>query len=129
MEKYQEALATGMQLGASIDEVSTLDATTLGHILLRIEEFEADILKVLPGEKDLPRLFILVGDWFQTPPVRATPLYMTILNNYVLDKPSTPSSPEDIRVRARFFKTFKLFRLDVQYRSKDPQHSANLLAV
>ena len=72
-------------------------------------------------------MFILVGDWFQIKPVRAISIYTTMLNNFVLNDPSEPATPEDVGVR--FFKKFRLFRLDIQYRSKDPQHSANLLAI
>ena len=49
---------------------------------------------------------------------------MTILQNLVFATSSLPGSPED--VACRFFTTFKLFHLDVQYRSIDAQHSLNL---
>jgi hypothetical protein len=67
---------------------------------------------------------LYAGDFFQIPPVRATPLYSTVLDNTVFKKPSQPGSAED--VGARFFSTFKLFHLDTQFRSLDPQHSKNL---
>lgn len=127
MERYQEALDSGLPLAVSIDEISMVDAITFGQILRRIEEFEGKEKQVEPPEKDLPRLFILVGDWFQIKPVRATSIYTTMLNNFVLDNPSEAGSPEDVGVR--FFKKFRLFKLDIQYRSKDPQHSANLLTI
>jgi hypothetical protein len=52
---------------------------------------------------------------------------MTMLDNYCLKRPSHPSSPEDVGCRT--FLQFKLFRLDIQYRSVDPLHSANLLSL
>ena len=60
----------------------------------------------------------------QIPPCRATPLHVTMLNNYCLSQPCTPSSPEDLA--CRYLHGFKLFKLDVQHRSQDPRHSANL---
>lgn len=51
-------------------------------------------------------------------------MYVTVLDNYVFKKPSQPAGPTDIG--QRFFASFKLFRLDKQYRSLDPVHSANL---
>ncbi len=65
-----------------------------------------------------------LGDFFQIPPVRAIPMYVTVLDNYIFKKPSQPAGPTDIG--QRFFASFKLFRLDKQYRSLDPVHSANL---
>jgi hypothetical protein len=47
-----------------------------------------------------------------------------MLNNFCLDKPSIPASPEDLGCRV--FQQFQLFKLDVQYRSQDQAHSANL---
>jgi hypothetical protein len=54
-------------------------------------------------------------------------MYTTVLNNFCLQIPSTPASPEDIA--CRFFVSFQLFRLDIQYRSLDQKHSDNLLAL
>ena len=47
-----------------------------------------------------------------------------MLQNYCLNQPSTPASPEDMA--CRFFHRFQLYKLDVQHRSQDPRHSANL---
>ena len=61
---------------------------------------------------------------FQIPPCRATPLHVTMLNNFCLDIPSSPASPEDLGCRN--FQQFQLYKLDVQYRSQDQAHSDNL---
>ena len=66
----------------------------------------------------------LPGDFFQIPPCKATPLYVTVLNNTLFKTPSQPSGPEDVAYR--FFLTFQLFHLDVQYRSLNEIHSENL---
>jgi hypothetical protein len=56
--------------------------------------------------------------------VRATPLYSTVLDNYLFKKPSPSGGPEEIG--QRFFSCFQLYRLDKQYRSIDSVHSENL---
>ena len=140
LEEHEDALSSGFPLVIAIDEVSMLDAITFGRILRRIDEFQSDYFDNPP-----PRLFILVGnfdftltfivdvnimivsfsgDFFQIPPVRATPLYSTVLDNILFKKPSQPGGPEEIG--QRFFSTFQLYRLDKQYRSSDSKHSANL---
>lgn len=60
----------------------------------------------------------------QIPPCRATPLHVSMLDNFCNDNLSSPGSPED--VGCRIFQQFCLFKLDLQYRSQDPVHSQNL---
>jgi hypothetical protein len=144
MEEFEDSLAKGRPLAIAIDEASMLSALTLGRILRRISEFEQDFFD---DRNPPPRLFILVGtcsalssslsvtvlvnadilvsgDFFQIQPCRATPLFVTVLNNALFKIPSPPGGPED--VACRFFQTFRLFHLDVQYWSLDRIHSANL---
>ena len=141
MQDFQDSLEAGTPLAVAVDECSMLSALQFGRILRRIEEFEQSFIPTTTNRP--PRLFILVGDFyqvvihffhvvvshtemnhFQIPPCRATPLHVTMLNNFCLDDPSLPASPEDLA--CRYFQQFKLYKLDIQHRSLDPSHSANL---
>jgi len=125
MEEFEETLSSGTPLAIAIDEVSMLPAYMLGQITRRIQEFESNFMP--ESSTQSPKLFILVGDWFQIPPPVSMPLYQSILNNFVLDVLSRPGSPED--VACRFVTEFQMFKLDKQYRSLDPKHSSNLAAM
>ena len=67
MQEFQDSLESGTPLAIAVDECSMLSAITFGRILKRIQEFEKSYFascKVQP-----PRLFILVGDFYQVGPV------------------------------------------------------------
>ena len=72
MQEFQDSLESGTPLAIAVDECSMLSAITFGRILKRINEFEKSYFascKVQP-----PRLFILVGDFYQVGPV--SPSYL-----------------------------------------------------
>ena len=73
MQDFQDSLERGIPLAIAVDEVSMLSALTFGRILKRIEEFERQYFP--PGTPQPPRLFILVGDFYQVSPVYCTKLF------------------------------------------------------
>ena len=74
MQDFQDSLERGIPLAIAVDECSMLSALTFGRILKRIEEFEQAFFP--PGTEKPPRLFILVGDFYQVSPVSFTKILL-----------------------------------------------------
>jgi len=62
--------------------------------------------------------------FFQIPPVAARSIFDSMLDQFVFDKPAPTLTPEERG--CNFFKDLKLFRLEQQMRSSDPQQTANI---
>ena len=63
MQDFQASLENGTPLAIAVDECSMLSALQFGRILRRVEEFEKAYFSSTTEKP--PRLFILVGDFYQ----------------------------------------------------------------
>jgi hypothetical protein len=97
-----------------IDEISMTNAITLSHIDSRLRQI-LDKPNVPFGGIAI----VLMGDFFQLPPVGGKPLYHYAVNQI---KPNDSGTPLD--VGSRLFNKFEMISLTNQYRSEDPDHTA-----
>ena len=95
-----------------IDETSMLDPVLLHHISFRLKQ----IRNCNEDFGGLP--ILLVGDFFQLPPVRATAFYNADTSN------QTIATPYDFG--CALIEKFKMITLRQQMRSKDPEHTRRI---
>ena len=113
------AMGLGLPVATIIDEVSLLTCAMLGQILGRYDEFLQE--GMIPGP------FIFVGDFFQIPPITGTPIYKTILESVLVDRPSRTGGIDSPEYKAiQFLRSTQLFRFDRQQRSTNAVHTANI---
>jgi DNA polymerase III delta prime subunit len=97
-----------------IDEMSMADAVTLSHIDSRLRQI-LDTPTVPFGGLTI----ILMGDFFQLPPVGGKPLFYYAVNPIKASDYGTP-----LDVGSQLFNNFEMISLSDQYRSEDPIHTA-----